>query len=338
LDRHQKALDEVVMRSRDYDEAQARYQGVQLAITGVAGVVPLLVGGLEVSAGELTIGGLFGFYALALIALRSTAAATGAIANAAISSEALAEVDAIMANPPPAPRTGTVLTTFMGSIRFEDIHFAYDAAPVLRGVDFAITAGEHVALMGPTGSGKTTLMSLVLGLHDPQAGTIRLDAHRLADLDIVALRARIGVVMQDTVVFPGTVRANIAYGRDTVEHAELDGAARRAGLDGFIEALPLGYDHEVGDEGGLLSGGERQRVGIARALLGHPDLLILDEPTLNLDSHTIDGLLATLDELACTIITVTHDSKVAAHADRVINLRDGRVDPAVVAAPDVVLR
>jgi ATP-binding cassette subfamily B protein len=198
--------------------------------------------------------------------------------------------------------------------------------------------GEHVALMGPTGSGKTTLVSLMLGLHKAQSGTIWFDEHRLDDLDVAALRSSIGVVMQDTVVFPGTIRANITYGRDTVGQAELDRATRRAGLDRFIAELPRGYEHEAGDEGALISGGQRQRVGIARALLGDPALLILDEPTVNLDAHTIELLLATLDDVSCTLIIVTHDPKVAAHADRVIYLRDGRVGQAADDARELALQ
>jgi ATP-binding cassette subfamily B protein len=327
MERHQAALDDVLRHSRDSDDAQARYQGLQQGISGVAGVVPLVVGGLAVSAGKLSIGDLLAFYSLALIALRATASAAMALSSAAIGSEALAAVDAITAEPPPEPQGGRTLTTFSGSIRAEDVHFAYDdSIPVLRGVDFSVRAAEHVALMGPSGSGKTTLASLVLGLHQPTAGTIWVDAERIDDLDLVALRKRIGVVMQDSVVFPGTLRENITYGRDHVEPSELDRATERAGLAGFVSGLPHGYDQPVGDEGGLISGGERQRVGIARALLGDPGLLILDEPTLNLDAQTIERLLATLDALTCTILIVTHDVNVAAHADRVIHLRDGRVE------------
>jgi ATP-binding cassette subfamily B protein len=338
MERHDAALDEVLAQSREYDDAQARHQFAQQAINGIAGVVPLVVGGLAVSSGRLSIGSLLAFYSLALIALRATSAAATGISMAAIGSEALAEVDAITADPPPAPRTGAVLPAVRGEVRFEDVHFAYEETAVLRGVEFLVMPGEHVALMGPTGSGKTTLVSLMLGLLQPQAGTIWFDEHRLDDLDTAALRSSIGVVMQDTVVFPGTIRANITYGRDTVEQAELDRATRRAGLDRFVAELPRGYDHEVGDEGSLISGGERQRVGIARALLGDPALVILDEPTVNLDAHTIERLLATLDEVSCTQIIVTHDPKVAAHADRVIYLRDGRVGQAADAAGELALQ
>jgi ATP-binding cassette subfamily B protein len=337
--RRDKTIDDVVAHSRRFDDARARYEGVQTAITGIGGVVPLVVGGLSVSDGSMSVGDLLAFYSLGLLVLRATSTAVAGFSNAAISSEALAEVEALAAQEPPPARGGAVLEPFAGAVAFEDVGFSYDGeTPVLRGVSLAIAPGEHVAIMGPSGGGKTTIVSLLLGIYEPQSGTVRVDGLRLRDVDVVALRRQIGVVMQDAIVFPGTVRDNVAYGRDTDDEPGLDAAAGLAGLDEFIAELPDRYEHEVGEEGGLVSGGQRQRIGIARALMGDPRMLVLDEPTLHLDARSIDRLLAALAELDCTVITVTHDPLVAAQADRVIYVRDGAVLPSAAPLPDVAVR
>jgi ABC-type bacteriocin/lantibiotic exporter with double-glycine peptidase domain len=166
-----------------------------------------------------------------------------------------------------------------------------------------------------------------VGLYRPQQGRVLADGVPLDELDMADLRRQIGVVLQDPVLFPGTVRENIAYARRDATHAEVVAAAEAATASNFIDRLPAGYDTPVGDEGVGLSGGQRQRLAIARALLGQPALLLLDEPTTYLDEASVTALMAKLDRLprAPSVLIVTHDPQAAAHAERTIELRDGRV-------------
>jgi len=325
LERRGAEIEALRDASRRLDQTRASYEGAYTAITGIGGVAPLVLGSLAVSDGTMSLGTLLAFYSLGLLALRATGTAVAGLSNAATSSEALGAIEAILADEPPPPREGLRLEPLRGGIVFDRVTFAYDDVVVLNDLSFAVSPGEHVALMGPSGAGKTTVVSLVLGLYEPLRGAVLIDDHPLEELDIATLRSQIGVVMQDNVVFEGTVRDNIAHG----QFGDIEGAAALAGLD--LDQLPGGLNYDVGDEGCLLSGGQRQRVGLARALLRRPRLLILDEPTLHLDARSIDRLLDTLDGLDCTILTVTHDTRVAARADRVVLVRDGAVEERLAA-------
>jgi ABC-type multidrug transport system fused ATPase/permease subunit len=338
LSRHATRIEDSLDHAAVYDDANARTLAAQQAVVGIGGVLVLAVGSVMVAGGDMSLGNLLAFYAIGMLLLRQAGLAVTGFTAAAVNAEALGRVEEILAAAPPAPRAGTVLEAFTGAVSFDEVVFAYGEEPVLRGVTFDVAPGEHVSLMGPSGSGKSTIVALLLGLYEPQCGCVRLDGMALDTIDLASLRRQVGVILQDAVVFPGTIRENIAYGRDDVGGEEITTAVGRAGLDDFVAALPDGLDHVVGDEGGLVSGGQRQRIGIARALLGRPALLVLDEPTSQLDRRAIDRLLATLDELRCTIITVTHDADVAARADRIVHVRDGTIESieAVAGRPGAV--
>src|SRR3954447_11214852 len=190
-----------------------------------------------------------------------------------------------------------------------------------------IEPGEWVALVGPNGAGKSTIVNLMLGLYRPDEGAVLADGVAFDGVDIHSLRRRIGVVLQDPPLFPGTVRDNIAFGEPDATDEAVSRAATAATAARFIEELPLGYDTPVGDEGELLSGGQRQRIAIARALLREPRLVILDEPSTSLDRHATDALLQNLRSLpeAPAVLLVTHDDVVARTAERTIAIRDGRI-------------
>jgi ATP-binding cassette subfamily B protein len=215
-----------------------------------------------------------------------------------------------------------------GVVTFEDVHFAYEPErPILKGVSFAIPPGTTLAVVGPSGAGKSTLARLLYRFYDPTGGDIRIDGQDISKVTQASLRAAIGIVPQDTVLFNDTIGYNIGYGREAASESEIRRSARGAAIDRFIAALPQGYESMVGERGLKLSGGEKQRVAIARTLLKDPPILILDEATSALDSRTEEAIQATLDNVAenRTTIIIAHRLSTIVNADRIIVLDAGRV-------------
>lgn len=219
-----------------------------------------------------------------------------------------------------------VLNVQGGEVVFDGVFFGYDTArPILKGVDLPIAAGETVAIVGSSGSGKSTIGRLLFRFYDVGDGAIRIDGQDLRDVTQESLHAAIGVVPQDTVLFNDTIRYNIAYGRDGASFDDIKGAARAAKIHDFIESLPDGYETTVGERGLKLSGGEKQRVGIARTLLKDPPILILDEATSALDTETemeIQNELKAMGQ-GRTVLTIAHRLSTIADADRIVVLEDG---------------
>ena len=220
------------------------------------------------------------------------------------------------------------LPAVKGEITMAGISFAYDPkAPVLKGVDLAIAPGETVAFVGGTGAGKSTLLSLVPRFYDPTSGIVRIDGHDLKSVTKTSLRAQIGMVLQDTILFSSSIRENIAYGREGATEDEIIEAAKRAQAHDFIMAQPQGYDTPVGERGGHLSVGQRQRLGIARAFLKDAPILLLDEPTSALDPSTEKAIMETIADLmeGRTTIIITHRLSTVHHLGRVVLLEHGRI-------------
>jgi ATP-binding cassette, subfamily B, bacterial len=217
---------------------------------------------------------------------------------------------------------------FRGEVRFDGVSFAHAAgSPVLADVGLAVEAGETIALVGPSGAGKSTLMALLQRFHDPSAGVVRIDGVDLRTITQASLRAQIGVVLQEPVLFNDTIRHNIAYGRPDASDAEIEAAARAAHAHGFIERLPDGYATSIGERGGALSTGERQRIAIARALLMDPPILIFDEATSALDAESEALVQEALERVAegRTTFVVAHRLSTIRRADRIVVLRGGRI-------------
>lgn len=215
-----------------------------------------------------------------------------------------------------------------GNVRFEDVHFGYDPErEILKGLDLDIPAGTSCAIVGPSGAGKSTIARLLYRFYDPTSGRVLIDGEDISDVAQKSLRAAIGIVPQDTVLFNDTIGYNIGYGRDESSQEQIEDAARGAAIDRLIAALPDGYGSMVGERGLKLSGGEKQRVAIARTLLKDPPILVLDEATSALDSRTEEEILKTLDRVARsrTTIMIAHRLSTIVDADQIAVLDNGRV-------------
>jgi len=213
-----------------------------------------------------------------------------------------------------------------GEIVFDDVSFGYDPRrPILKNVSFSVEPGKTVALVGPSGSGKSTVSRLLFRFYDAQSGDIRIDGQSVRNVAQSSLRATIGMVPQDTVLFNDTIYYNIAYGRPGAAPSEIEEAARLASIHDFIMALPEGYQSKVGERGLKLSGGEKQRVAIARTILKHPHILVFDEATSALDSRTEQEILSSLRQVSAdhTTLTIAHRLSTIIDSDEIIVLNDG---------------
>jgi ATP-binding cassette subfamily B protein len=293
----------------------------------------ILVGGLQVIDGSLTVGALVAFnsyLALLLFPILSIGFLSSAIPRAGAS--ALRVFEVLDAPLDVADKPGAAeLPPVVGRVEFRDVHFRYPGGEreVLRGVSFAVEPGQTVAILGTTGSGKSTVVNLLPRFYDATAGAVLVDGHDVRDVTLASLRSQIGIVLQDTLLFSGTVRENIAYGRPDATGEEIEAAARAAQADGFIRALPQGYDTIVGERGVGLSGGQRQRVAIARALLVAPRLLILDDSTSAVDAGTEAAIQEALDRLMRdarrTAFVIAQRITTVRDADLILVLDEGRI-------------
>jgi ATP-binding cassette subfamily B protein len=220
------------------------------------------------------------------------------------------------------------LAVSAGAIRFENVHFAYDPErEILKGISFEVPAGKSVAIVGPSGAGKSTVSRLIFRFYEVTGGRILIDGQDIRDVTQTSLRAAIGMVPQDTVLFNDTIRYNIRYGRWEASDAEVEDAAQLAQIDSFIRMAPKGYETEVGERGLKLSGGEKQRVAIARTILKGPPILLLDEATSALDSYTEKEIQDALDRVSQnrTTLVIAHRLSTVVAADEIIVLDAGEI-------------
>ena len=247
----------------------------------------------------------------------------GSMANIEKMFELMAEKPQVV-DQPDAPK----LKQSRGAIEFDHVDFAYKPErPILRGVSLSINPGEKVAVVGPSGSGKSTLVKLLFRFYDPQGGSIRIDGQDIASVTQASLRQAIGIVPQDTVLFNDSILANVRYGNPDASDEEVWEAIRLAHLENFIAALPQGAETLVGERGLKLSGGEKQRVSIARTLLKRPPIMVFDEATSSLDSHSEQAILGALQEIAQghTSLVIAHRLSTIVDADRILVLENGQV-------------
>lgn len=259
--------------------------------------------------------------------VQDLATMTNSIAQTAVGVERIQEIlnaDTII----PERADARDAENLTGDIVFEDVAFAYDAdSPVLQKVNFHIAPGQMVGVVGPTGGGKSTIVSLIPRFYDPTGGVIRIDGVDIRDYKVQGLRNQIGYVLQETVLFQGTIRDNIAYGRADATEEEIMNAAKMADVDEFVQRMPHGYDTLVGERGSTLSGGQRQRIGIARAIIRNNPILILDEPTAALDTESESMVVNALEKLMAgrTVITIAHRLSTIRNSDKILVLKGGVV-------------
>jgi ABC-type multidrug transport system fused ATPase/permease subunit len=224
--------------------------------------------------------------------------------------------------------TGTTVERLRGEIEFQHVSFCYDSRePVLRDVSFHISPGEHVAIVGPSGMGKTTLVSLLLRFYRPTAGEIYFDGRPASEYEVGALRRRIGYVSQSPLLLSGTIMENLRYGNPEAGEEQILRAARVVGVHEFVQGLPAGYESELNERGVNLSEGQRQRLCIARALVKDPDILVLDEPTSALDSHAEESIFRSLPSVLRnkTLFVVAHRVSTFRDSDCILLLNENRL-------------
>jgi ABC-type multidrug transport system fused ATPase/permease subunit len=292
--------------------------------------VVLWRGSVLILAGAMTAGALTVFLSYLskfFKPVQDLATMTNTIAQTAVGVErirGILDADSIIPERPDARQPEKLA----GDIEFEHVAFWYSAdAPVLSDVSFHISPGQMVGIVGPTGGGKSTVVSLIPRFYDPTSGTVKIDGVDIREYRFHELREQIGYVLQETVLFEGTVHDNIAYGKKGVSEAQVIEAAKLANADEFIARMPHGYATLVGERGGTLSGGQRQRIGIARAIIRDNPILILDEPTAALDTESERLVIEALERLmkGRTVITIAHRLSTIRDADKIILLKGGVV-------------
>lgn len=355
-DANQKAVDSLLnfetvkyfnaeeREARRYDGAMARYEAAavktsyslallnfgQAAIITAGLVVVMVMAALGVERGELTVGDFVmvnAFMIQITMPLNFLGTVYREIRQALVD---MGEMFGLLGHRPEVVEAPDArpLQVSGGTVRLEGVRFAYDPArPILKGITLEVPAGRKVALVGASGSGKSTIGRLLFRFYDVGAGRLTIDGQDLRDVTFDSLHRAIGVVPQDTVLFNDTIRYNIAYGRDGATEAEVEAAARAARIHDFVVSLPQGYDTPVGERGLKLSGGEKQRVGIARTLLKNPPILLLDEATSALDTRTERDILESLRAMGQgrTVISIAHRLSTIVDSDLIVVLEAGEI-------------
>jgi len=299
------------------------------ATTTLGTALVLYLGGRRVLGGHMSVGELLvamSYVSSVFEPLSSMSRTLGKVQGALASAR---RVQRTLANQPEVHDAPNAVAAprLSGRVEFRDVSFGYDSRTVLDGINFSAEPGQTVAIVGLTGAGKTTLVSLLARFYDPTTGQVRVDDHALTDYTQASLRSQIAIVLQDPVLLSGSVAENIRYGRLDADDEAVQAAAKAAYAHDFIMRMPKGYDTQLGDEGTQLSGGERQRISIARALLRDAPLLILDEPTSSLDARAEQHIFAALEQLMQnrTTFVIAHRLSTVRHAHKIVVLDGGRI-------------
>jgi ATP-binding cassette, subfamily B, bacterial len=329
-ERLERKSEELQRISQESSRLEGRMSILVDSLGALALALVVVVGVLRAAAGAVSIGELIVLYTYARRIdrpLRGLARTAGRASRSLARAERIAEILASgeLVEDRPGAFSGA---RARGEIELNDVDFSYDPErPAIAGVSLRVPAGQRLALVGRSGAGKSTLAALIARLYDPTGGHVLIDGRDARDCSVAWLRDQFGLVLQETILFTGTVAENIAYGVEEAAPEAVVAAARAAGAHEFIERLPAGYDTMLGPQAVALSGGQRQRIAIARTLLRDPAVLIVDEPTVGLDAVSEAAVLAGLEELmrGRTTIVITHSDRLAATAERVVVVDAGRV-------------
>ncbi len=300
------------------------------ALGGIGVAAVIWYGGHQVITGQTTPGAFFSFFAAMLMAYKPLKSVSGMNSGIQIGLAAAERYYSLLAQAPKiVTKQGAIdLINVKGNVKFENVNFSYnDEKETLKEINLEIPAGKMVALVGHSGGGKSTIMSMILRFYDPNSGKITIDGHDIRDITIKSLRSSMSVVNQEVMLFDDTILENIRYGKVNATKEEIINAAKLAEADSFISELPKGYDTEVGQNGIRLSGGQRQRIAIARAILYDAPILLLDEATSALDpisERLIKDALAKLMEGRTTLV-IAHRLSTVIHADRIFVVSDGKI-------------
>ncbi len=336
-------LDLIHIQSAEAAELEHRREGIEVANDASEGlwfqrmlftefqyfalflviVLVFLAGSWTVIQGSMPSGDLASFYMVLGLLISLLRPIWSSYPLMITGNASLKHLHEILEDPDEQPYSGSRIIPFAGRISLRDVKFGYGERPILDHFDLEIHPGKKIAILGPNGAGKTTLLHLILGFYRPWEGQVLVEGVPLEEVDIIDLRRRIGVMSQDSQLWPGSLWENLTYGNTMLPREDVLEACRLAMVDEFIDELEDGYDTLIGEKGVLLSGGQRQRVEIARALVRRPKLLILDEVTNHLDQNAGDQILKSLTSLPYdpAILFITHDRRILAYVDQVIEFQ-----------------
>ena len=334
LERHQSGYfeelsDDSLSAGVEAVRLQARFGPMVDAAGLVSILIVLWVGSNRVANGQMKLGMLLIFLTYVGSLYKPVTALSRLTVTFTQGMAAAERIDDVLSTEPDIDdrRDAIYAPPFKGHVRFDEVTFSYGREPVLRAVSFDINAGETVALVGPTGAGKSTLASLVPRLIDPVTGRVLIDDRDIRDFSVASLRSQVSMVLQDTVLLRGTIRDNIACGRPGASRSSVERAAKLALVDEFTDRLPNGLETRVTERGVVLSGGQRQRIAIARAILRDAPILILDEPTSALDTESEELIVTALDNLprSRTMLIIAHRLSTVRRANRIVVLDGGAI-------------
>jgi ABC-type bacteriocin/lantibiotic exporter with double-glycine peptidase domain len=326
--RQQKAINLFGMESERMVWWRSLHNGLQEFLLVTTAAIILLAGASEVIQGKMTLGNLLAFYAGVALIKPNLQSFSSSLPLVLEGRKGLRELYAFLVQKDTLPYHGDQMVEAKGNFRLEHVSFRYTDQRLLEAINLDLSPGSITVIKGANGTGKSTLVYLLLGLYRPHEGQVTVDHIPYEQVDMHFLRKQIAVVMQDPWLFPASIRENIAYGMENVRSEEIITAASLAFAHDFIQELPDGYDTFVGEKGVNLSGGQRQRIAIARALLRHPRLLILDEPTNHLDVDTIHSIMNNITTLnpRPTILLITHHTAIIDSAEIVYTLHNGHLE------------